>query len=154
MSRHRGDAAAELQPTAARRGDSTSTASLTLSKELTMPKAAKRNSTPRRTASSPSSVDPIFAALDNHRKLDKATCDLVRADAPEGDIKRTGDAAERAAWRMARTKPGTAAGAAALLAYITTGPITGLFTLGETYWHETAFRNVAAALAEIARQAV
>jgi hypothetical protein len=53
---------------------------------------------------------------------------------------------------MARTKPTTAAGASALLAYITTGPITGLFELGETHWHKTAFRTVTAALARITRQ--
>jgi hypothetical protein len=53
---------------------------------------------------------------------------------------------------MARTKPSTAAGAAALLEYITTRPTTGLFELGETHWHETAFRNVVASLAEITGQ--
>ena len=53
---------------------------------------------------------------------------------------------------MARTKLITAAGAAALLEYVTTGPITGLFELGETDRHETAFRNVAASLAKIARR--
>jgi hypothetical protein len=50
---------------------------------------------------------------------------------------------------MARIKPTTAAGASALLAYITTGPVTGLFELGETSWHETAFRTVVASLAKI-----
>jgi hypothetical protein len=39
-----------------------------------------------------------------------------------------------------------------LLAYITTGPITGLFELGETDWHETAFRTVVASLAKITAQ--
>jgi hypothetical protein len=34
------------------------------------------------------------------------------------------------------------AGAAALLAYIT----TGLFELGETHWHETAFRKLVSSL--------
>jgi hypothetical protein len=53
---------------------------------------------------------------------------------------------------MARTEPSTAAGAAALLAYITTGPITGLFELGETAWHETAFRTAVASLAQITGQ--
>jgi hypothetical protein len=53
---------------------------------------------------------------------------------------------------MARTRASTAAGAAALLAYITTGPITGLSELGETHWHETAFRTVTEALAKITRQ--
>jgi len=31
--------------------------------------------------------------------------------------------------------------------YITTGPITRLFELGETDWHETVFRTVVASLA-------
>jgi hypothetical protein len=61
-------------------------------------------------------------------------------------------AAENAAWKMARTNPTTAAGTSALLTYITTRPITGLFELGETDWHETAFRNVAASLAKITGQ--
>jgi hypothetical protein len=61
-------------------------------------------------------------------------------------------AAEKAAWKMARTKPTTAAGAAALLTYITTEPAVGLLDLGEMDWHETAFRNVAASLAKITRQ--
>jgi hypothetical protein len=47
---------------------------------------------------------------------------------------------------------GAAAGAAALLEYITTRPTTGLFELGETSWHETAFRTVVASLAEITGQ--
>jgi hypothetical protein len=48
-----------------------------------MPKAAKKNSTPRRTASlrktspagapaRPIADDPIFAAIENHRKLNEA----------------------------------------------------------------------------------
>jgi hypothetical protein len=53
---------------------------------------------------------------------------------------------------MARTAPITAARAAELLEYITTGPITGLFELGETVWHETAFRTAVSALATIMRQ--
>ena len=52
---------------------------------------------------------------------------------------------------MARTRPTNAAGAAALLAYIATDPMTGLFELGED-WHETAFRTVVASLARITRQ--
>lgn len=50
---------------------------------------------------------------------------------------------------MARTKPATAAGAAVMLNYITRDGITGLFELGECQWHETAFRNLAAALLKI-----
>jgi hypothetical protein len=49
-------------------------------------------------------------------------------------------------------KTHTDAGAAALLEYVTIGPITGLFELGETDRHETAFRNIAASLAKIRRR--
>jgi hypothetical protein len=95
-------------------------------------------------------ADPIFTALENHKRLDRAWLDLEAAlDKEQGDADRAHDAA----WEMARTKPSTAAGAAALLAYITTGPITGLFELGETQWHETAFRTVVAALAQITQLA-
>jgi hypothetical protein len=58
----------------------------------------------------------------------------------------------RAAWKLAETEPTTVAGAAAVLAYITAEPAVGLFDLGETAWHETAFRTVAAALANITAQ--
>jgi hypothetical protein len=132
-----------------------------------MPKATRVNSTQRRTASlrktSPAAlparpiVDPSVAALDNHRKLDRTWLDLCRAReaglVKQRDVDRASDAADKAAWKMARTKPLTAAGASALLTYITTGNITGLFELGETDWHETAFRNVAASLAKITQRA-
>ena len=78
----------------------------------------------------------------------KAWLDLEPGDARD----RACDAAEKAAWKMARTKLVTAAGAAALREYVTTGPITGIFELGETDRHETAFRNVAASLAKITRR--
>jgi len=96
-------------------------------------------------------IDPIFAALENHQKLDQATGDLIQSGAQQCDIDRADAAAEKAAWKLARIKPATAAGAAAFAAYITTGPITGLFTLGETNWHEVAFRNLAESLAKIAQ---
>ena len=51
---------------------------------------------------------------------------------------------------MAETRPTTTAGAAALAAYILTGPITGLLELGETAWHEPALRTLVEALAEMA----
>jgi len=51
---------------------------------------------------------------------------------------------------MARTKPSTVA--AAMLTYITTDKSTGFFELGETKWHETACRRVAASLAKITGQ--
>lgn len=128
-----------------------------------MAKATDQHSTPRRRrspatrtprASARTLTDPIFAALDNHKKLDRVFLDLEGVGAKQRDVERAGETAERAAWRLARTRPTTAAGAAALLEYVTVGPITGLFELGETAWHETAFRNLAASLAEIARQAV
>jgi hypothetical protein len=53
-------------------------------------------------------------------------------------------AAENAALRMALTRPRPPAGAAALLDYLTTGPITG-----EADWHRTAFDTVVASLAEV-----
>jgi hypothetical protein len=62
------------------------------------------------------------------------------------DVDHASDAADRAAWRMAKTMPTTLAGAAALMAYIATDKSTGFFELGETKWYETAFRTVAASL--------
>jgi hypothetical protein len=99
--------------------------------------------------------DPVFAALDNHRKLDRLWLDYALEEAGGGsrhELDLKSEAAEEAAWKLARTKPTTPAGAAEMLAYITTGPITGLFELGETDWHETAFRTVVASLAEITGQ--
>jgi hypothetical protein len=95
--------------------------------------------------------DPIFAEIENHKNLG-----LARSPAgwrtTQRDVDRASDAEEKAAWKLARITPTTAAGAAELLEYIAAGPITGLFELGETSWHETAFRTVTAALAKIARQ--
>jgi hypothetical protein len=77
--------------------------------------------------------DPALAAIDNHRKLDRTWLDLTRLqemDSPgvtRCDVDRRYEAAEAAAWKLAETKPTTVAGAAAMSAYITTGPITGLF---------------------------
>jgi hypothetical protein len=102
----------------------------------------------------------IFAAIENHQMLDKTWMDMERGADEAGlrtkkqrDLDRACAAAENAAWKMARTNPtAAAAGTSALLTYITTRPITGLFELGETDWHETAFRNVAASLAKITGQ--
>jgi hypothetical protein len=103
--------------------------------------------------------DPIFTAIENQRRLNEAWLHTAaRADrtgnrvAKKADIDRDADAAEMAAWEMARTEPQTATGAAAMLSYITTGPITGLFELGETEWHETAFRTAVASLDNITRR--
>jgi hypothetical protein len=122
-----------------------------------MPKAAKKHTTTReRPRPTKRKIDPIFAALERHKALDRIFNDVCGARdegrAKRCDVDRASDAAERAAWKMARTRPTTVAGASALLTYIATGPITGLFELGETNWHETAFRTVATSLAKIARQ--
>ncbi len=119
-----------------------------------MPKAATKNNRRRHARPAKSTAaDPILAAIANHKKLDRAWLEVAGAKGDrDAHARRGSDAAERAAWQMARTKPTTVAGAAALLKYITRGPITGLFELGETDWHETAFRNAAASLAEIARR--
>jgi hypothetical protein len=57
------------------------------------------------------------------------------AQVGQRDVDQAFEAAEVAAWRMARMTPSTVAGAAALLAYITIMPLTSLFELGETAWH-------------------
>ena len=113
-----------------------------------MAKSAREHST-RATRS-----DPVFAALDNPRKLDRSLdlAKLEEAGSPgvtRYDVERGSAVAEEAAWKFAQTEPTTAVGAAAMLDYITIGPITGLFELGETNWHETAFRTVVASLAKI-----
>jgi hypothetical protein len=54
----------------------------------------------------------------NHKNLDKAWLDLLRAGAPQRDVDRASDAEEKAAWKIARTTPTTATGAAELLEYI------------------------------------
>jgi hypothetical protein len=101
-------------------------------------------------------LDPIIAAIENHQKLDTTWLDMERAADEAGlrttkkrDLDRASAAAENAAWKMAKTEATTAAGCSAFLTYITTRPLTGLFELGETDWHETAFRTVAASLAKI-----
>jgi hypothetical protein len=62
-------------------------------------------------------------------------------------------AAHAAAWKLAKTTPTTLAGASTMLAYITSAPAVGLFDLGESDWHEDAFRSVIAGLAKLARAA-
>jgi hypothetical protein len=83
-----------------------------------MPKATRKNTTSKKSSLSP---DPVFAAIENHQKLDRAWLDLaIEADSALGnpDVDRGCSAAWNAAWDMARTKPTTAAGAVALLTYI------------------------------------
>jgi hypothetical protein len=79
--------------------------------------------------------------------LKRAGLAALRRDHDHAD-----SAVERAAWKLARTKPTTAAGASALLTYIATEPAIGLFDLGEMDWHETAFRTVVSSLAKITRR--
>jgi hypothetical protein len=99
-------------------------------------------------------MHPNFDAIDGHTEFDRAFFDQCRAEeagpATRSEVDRASDAAEKAAWKMVRTKPTTAA--SAMLICITTRPLTGLFTLGETDWHETAFRTAIASLAKITGQ--
>src|ERR1700722_818142 len=79
-------------------------------------------------------------AIDGHKEFDRAFFDQCCAEeagpATRSEVARASDAAEKAAWKMARTKPTTAA--SAMLTCITTRPLTGLFTLGGAHWHDTA----------------
>jgi hypothetical protein len=94
--------------------------------------------------------------LKRHRILEHTFFNLARAaDEPgaivtRADVELASDAAETEAWRMAETAPISIAGAAAMLSYIADEDCIGLFDTGERAWHETAFRTVAAALAQIA----
>jgi hypothetical protein len=118
-----------------------------------MPKAARQSITTHKP-------DPSIAALELHKKADQiffkraSIADERPGNPPaERDKDRASAAAEHAAWELATTEPTTIAGAAALLRYIVDGPAVGLFDLGETAWHETAFRTVATALEKIAARA-
>jgi hypothetical protein len=71
----------------------------------------------------------------------------------EAELDRASDAVWDAGCRFARTRATTFAGASEMLSLITTGNTTGLFSVGRMDWHETAFRNVAAGLAKLARAA-
>jgi hypothetical protein len=112
--------------------------------------------TVKRKATKAEKADPIFAAIENHKKLVRIFLDVSRAEdegrARDVDVDRAMADSQRAARKMARTKPTTVGGASAMLSYIATNPITGLFELGETGWHEVGFRTVTASLARIARQ--
>jgi hypothetical protein len=100
----------------------------------------------------PGDGDGAPAAIEKYKKLKAAWLDLERARDEElravkqRNVDPASDAAENAAWEMARTKPSTAAGASAMLSFMATEPTTGLFELGETHWHERAFRTVVASL--------
>lgn len=58
------------------------------------------------------------------------------------------DAEDRAAMRMARTKPTTAAGAAALITYLRRD-----MDSGSTDWHDVALKTLASALTQMSRDA-
>ena len=118
-----------------------------------MAKAAKQNST---TGTAP---DPIFAAIENHKKLDHAWLTFA-AELDEKQIgakkngKRTNLVAMRyeleraqaaelnAAWQLAKTAPSTPAGAGAFLSYIA----IEMFSAGEMDWHPTAIDTIVKAL--------
>jgi hypothetical protein len=108
---------------------------------------ATRTSTTKRTSSN----DPIFALIRDHKRLDREWLALSGKGEQRDVVDRASDAADKAAWAMARTQPTTIAGASAWLAYVTTGPITGLLTLGPCDWHPVAFKSVSAVLGAIAR---
>lgn len=118
-----------------------------------MARAAKQNST---TGTAP---DPIFAAIENHKKLDHAWLAFA-AELDEKQIgakkngKRTNLVAMRyeleraqaaelnAAWQLAKTAPSTPAGAGAFLSYIA----IEMFSAGEMDWHPTAIDTIVKAL--------
>ncbi len=97
--------------------------------------------------------DPVLEAIEEHERLDRAWFDLESCGGSEDKVQRAFDTAEKAAWKMARTKPTTVAGATALLEYVTVRPTTGLLNAGETFWHETALRMIVESLTEITREA-
>ena len=118
-----------------------------------MARATKQNST---TGTAP---DPIFAAIENHKKLDHAWLAFA-AELDEKQIgakkngKRTNLVAMRyeleraqaaelnAAWQLAKTAPSTPAGAGAFLSYIA----IEMFSAGEMDWHPTAIDTIVKAL--------
>ena len=73
-----------------------------------MAKATRKTSTTKKTTIA---TDPIFAAIECHRKLDRAWLNLEAASDEEYAKICASEAAEKAAWKMARTEPSTAAGA-------------------------------------------
>jgi hypothetical protein len=114
-----------------------------------MSKADRRFNTHTKTRLT--ETDPIFAAIEHHKKLDQIFFDRCRdGRACQRDVDLALEAAERAAWKMSKTKPGTVAGCAAMLAYISNGDCVGLFDVGETAWHQTAFGTVAKTLKKLA----
>ena len=131
------------QPQAARRGDLTLHGEPNLQQGATNAKGYPEDYHTEKTSVA---ADPIFAAIENHQMLDKTWMDMERGADEAGlrtrkqrDLDRACAAAENAAWKMARTNPTTAAGTSALLTYITTRPITGLFELGDPWASAKSF---------------
>ena len=76
-----------------------------------MPKATAKSTTKKKSKAAPRKGDPAFAAIENHRKRDRAWLDLEHArearprTIKRRDVDRAHDAADKAAWKMARTQP-------------------------------------------------
>jgi hypothetical protein len=101
--------------------------------------------------------DPVFPAIENHRRLKQLVLKDYRPDAAGGNelqekIDIADRAAREAAWHLARAKPATVAGAAAMLRYVTAEPLVGLLDSGQDDRYASASSAVTAALAELARQ--
>ena len=92
--------------------------------------------------------DPIFAAIERHRKLDAETmaADNEWSTSHRADLKaKTERLEERAAGALAEIAPTTPAGAGALVAYVNADLVDG-----ETDWHQPALANAARALSGMA----
>jgi hypothetical protein len=110
---------------------------------------------PVATAALAHEPDPIFAAIERHRKLE---ADTMAADnewskaSHRADLKakteRLDIAKVRAAGALAEIAPTTLAGATALVAYVSTDLVDG-----ETDWHRPALANAVRALSGMAGSA-
>ena len=122
-----------------------------------MAKAARRDTTKQITP-----ADPIFAAIATHKRLERRWLEMTRkrdeavASGPsESEVERASEEGLAAAWLMAETEPTTAAGAGAMLRYLTHDPLYGLweaFEYGKAVWLETAFESLQRGLAKLARE--
>jgi hypothetical protein len=115
-----------------------------------MPKAIRVNITPRASVSAVSTqLDPILAAIENHKRSDRSWLDLATANGDENIIcTQALEAAETAARNMPRTnrpRPPTSRH------YWPTSPPgrSWVFRVGEAAWQETAFRTAVKSLADI-----
>jgi hypothetical protein len=90
-------------------------------------------------------ADPLSTAIADHRNLDRRAW-----GGPDGlDTARAREAEVQAAWKLAHARPTTISGGVELLQYALLGPTSGLFTLGELAWQETAVRTALAALSKM-----